>query len=285
MTNPFFGAKRAPEPIQVLEGQGFKVEINLPPALKSRSWGGAEVELSLPPYARTPAFSVDSIDAPSSFVRSNGITNSYVFGVRANTGLWLDFNRNSGNSHDVAVVISAQGINAITGTKTDSFDLEQFAGGTPPQNYLCSTGSPNGGFWLDGFMAADGVVRQWVFTEDLVRGVARNLIGGQAVQAIGLAFYKSRAPKPHRPGFRGQEMKSLEPILGASSAPSSRQIDVAAGARIKQRVDRDPKHLSYWEKNPSAIMILYYVADEELSGMVNRRQQEEGFLTGMPTGN
>jgi hypothetical protein len=202
----------------------------------------------------------------------------------------LDFNRNSENSHDVAVVISAQGINAITGKKTDSFDLEQFAGGTPPQNYLCSTGSPHGGFWLDGFMAADGVVRQWVFTEDLVRGVARNLIGDQAVQAIGLAFYKSRARKPHRPVYRGRRgMESLESMtFGAPSTRSaSRQIDVAAGARIKQRVDRDPQHLSYWEQNPSAIMILYYVADEELSGMVagNRRQQEEGFLTGMPTGN
>ena len=288
---PFFGAKPAPAPIQVLDVNGFKVEINLPPALKSQSYGGAEVELSLPPYARTPGFSVDSIDAPSNFERSNGITKSFVFGVRPNTGLWLDFNRNSENSHDVAVVISAQGINAITGKKTDSFTLEQFAGGTPPQNYLCSTGSPYGGFWLDGFMAADGVVRQWVFTEDLARGVARNVIGDQAVQAIGLAFYQSRALKP-RPAFRGTSrgLESLESMtLGASSTRSfsPKSIDVAAGARIKQRVDRDPQHLSHWEQSPSAVMILYYVADQELSAMVagNRRPQEDGFLTGMPTGN
>lgn len=293
MTSPFFGAKAPAQPIQIIEVNGCKVQINCPPALKSRHDYGHEVEQYLPPYRQVPAFSVDSLTSlPACYARSQGNEASFIFGVEPNTGLWLDFNANRENTHDLAVLISAQGINAITGKKTDSFALEQNRGGQPPQNYLCSTGSPYGGFWLDGFMAADGVVRQFIFTEEVARGVAANIIGADRVQAIGLAFFQSVNPKP-RPAYRsrgglesfGGGLLSMSPE--SATRGMSKSIEIGAGARIKQRVDADPKDLSYWNPSPVAVVTLYYVGKDDLSACVasSRPSQGEGFLKDIPHGN
>ena len=69
----------------------------------------------------------------------------------------------------------------------------------PPQNYLATTGTPVGMFWLDGFRTAEGQVKQYILTAEEIKGVAAQIIGDQRVFAIGVAFYKSKLPKPLPP--------------------------------------------------------------------------------------
>lgn len=199
-------------------GGGLAAAFHLPPASKSdRDRDGNEIEQRLPPAARQPVYRVEDYAAcPTDWMHGSKDAASYFVRVEPEKGMWLDFNRCCYDTHDVAVVVSVQGLNPLTGRKADAMRLEQYKGKCPvhdadlqqdrlcskcgfkwpPQNYLATTGTPYGQFWLDGFRAADGVVRQWVFTEDELKGVAAKKLGKDRVFAIGIAFYRSRKPKP-----------------------------------------------------------------------------------------
>jgi len=148
------------------------------------------------------------------------MASSYFLGVKEDYGMWLDFNECSYHTHDVAIVISIQGINPITGQKMvgdNPLRLEQYhkkcpIHGTffkqdrfceecgfkwPGQNYLATTGTPEMKLWLDGFRSSDGKVRQYIITEDKMRGVASQMIGEDRVFAIGIAYYLSKNKKPN----------------------------------------------------------------------------------------
>ena len=143
-----------------------------------------------------------------------------ILGVEKDHGMWLDFNECFYHTHDVAVVISIQGINPITGQKMvaeKALRLEQYHKKCPihnvayqqdrycekcgfkwpGQNYLATTGTPEMRLWLDGFRTPEGTVRQYIFTEDEMRGVASQLIGKERVFAIGIAYYLSKNKKPY----------------------------------------------------------------------------------------
>jgi hypothetical protein len=129
--------------------------------------------------------------------------------------MWLDFNYNYSHSHHVAVVVSIQGVNPITGQATKQLRLEQYRERCPVhdtpfgqdrfceqcnykwdgQNYISSNSTPRGLFWIDGFRHANGVVRQYIFTKESCKGVAAQVIGEDRVFAIGIAFYLSKEPK------------------------------------------------------------------------------------------
>jgi hypothetical protein len=196
---------------------GLSVVLNMPPALKQRFVGGKEVAQELPPYNVRPAFKVDDYEAaPANWMRGGPDAASFFVPVREGHGLWLDFNANHAHTHHVAVVISVQGINTISGLEAHDPFLEQYRERCPkhdkplgegrfceecgymwnPQNYLAGNATPRGMFWLDGFWAEDGVTRQYILTEDELRGVASQVIGDKAVFAIGIAFFLSKEPKP-----------------------------------------------------------------------------------------
>jgi hypothetical protein len=200
----------------VMQVNGLNCILNMPPAIKQQFIDGQELTCNLPPYNRRSAFVVDEYPAcPPNWMRGSGEVSSYFVPVLSEHGLWLDFNENRHHTHDIAVVVSIQGINAITGQKTDKLRLEQYKKKCPihkkifghekfceecgfkwpAQNYLASNVTPNGYFWLDGFRSQDGEVRQYIFTEEVVRGVAAQLIGEERVFAIGIAFYLSKEPK------------------------------------------------------------------------------------------
>lgn len=173
---------------------------------------------SLPPYHQKQAFLVDKFPAcPQNWVRSEGNLKSYFVPVTEGHGMWLDFNHTlQSNPYDVALVVSVQGINAITGLPCSDTHLEQYVEscpkhGTkfgpdrfcakcnykwPKQNYLCSTGQPLGQLWIDGFRAADGVIRQYVLTLDKMRGVANAIVGENRVFAIGVSCFLSKQQRP-----------------------------------------------------------------------------------------
>jgi len=188
--------------------------VNTPPASTSNNAG-------LPPYAPRGGFLVDEYPAcPKSWLRSKGSQASYFVGVDEGTGLWLDFNDTLVRTpQHVAMVISIQGVNAITGMACEDAQLEQYVEQCPKhkkefgpnrfcaecnfkwpkQNYLCSTGTPNGALWIDGFRAADGIIRQYVFTKQKERGVANAIIGENRVFALGISCFLSKNARPEPP--------------------------------------------------------------------------------------
>lgn len=211
------------------------LQINLPAALKGREIHG------LPPYAKTSAYLVDDYElCPASWPRSKGLTASYFVGVKENHGMWLDFNRVFAHDHHVAVVVSIQGINPLTGRRTDKLEMERYPDSDAVeeewlrgyQNYLATSSTPNGLMWIDGFRSKDGIVRQYVFTKDESKGVAAQLIGEDRVFAIGAAFFVSKEPKP--PGER-RSWPGVSPyLIDHSFWPSSQPHDsVTYGSSLK----------------------------------------------------
>jgi len=189
----------------------FSCGFNMPNAIKG------EGSHRLPPYAKRMPFLVDEYPAcPNSWMKSEGRVKSFFVAVEEGKGMWLDLNDNANLDRHVAVVISIQGINPITGLPCKDAQLEQYIDSCPKhkkkfgpdryckecgfkwpkQNYLATTGTPNGAFWLDGFKAADGIVRQYILTAEKMRGVASNIIGEDRVYAVGLSFFLAKGKKP-----------------------------------------------------------------------------------------
>jgi len=198
---------------------GCSVSFNMPQALHDST-----LVQGLPPYHRRQAYLVDEYPAcPTEWLRSSGRIKSYFVPIVEGRGMWLDFNSClRGVPQHVAIVVSVQGINAITGLPCKDAQLEQYRDQCPThkkdfgpdrfcadcghkwpkQNYLASTCTPPGGLWLDGFRAEDGTVRQYVLTEQKTRGVANALIGGDRVHALGLSFFLSKEVRPRAPAVR-----------------------------------------------------------------------------------
>ena len=213
---------------------GFSCGLNTPPALKGEGTHG------LPPYCKRMPYLVDKYPAcPSDWMRSEGKIKSYFVPVKEGAGMWLDFNDNMTKTNNVAVVISVQGINPITGLPCKDAQLEQYIEECPKhktkfgpdryckkcdykwpkQNYLSTTSTPNGSFWLDGFRSIDGIVRQYVLTSDKMKGVASNIIGKDRVFAIGISFFTSKEKKPVRTEvLRGNILGLVSPSYCSSSS-------------------------------------------------------------------
>lgn len=192
--------------------------FNMPEGLKSIGSGDSEIEHALPPHHARIPYLVDKYPAcPKHWSRSEGKLMSYVVPIIEGRGMWLDFNHTLANTEmHVAIVISVQGINPVTGLQCKDTQLEQYIETCPKhsekfgpdrfckacnfkwpkQNYVASTGTPEGQLWLDGFRAADGVIRQYILTAEKARGVANAVIGEQRVFAIGLSFFLSKTTRP-----------------------------------------------------------------------------------------
>ena len=197
----------------------FESTLHMPKKLNQIIKNGKEIPQMLPPRNARSAYPVDSYPAcPDSWMNGSDIAGSYFVGVEEDEGMWLDFNKCCDLDRDVAVVISVQGVNPITGKKTDTLRLEQYKKKCPihdidfqqdnycpdcdfdwpDQNYLSTAGTPLGNLWLDGFRRPDGTVRQYIFTAEEMKGIASQLIGKDKVYAIGIAFYYSKDKKPKK---------------------------------------------------------------------------------------
>jgi hypothetical protein len=192
---------------------GVSCVFNSPKAVKGEKVSG------LPPYAPRKAYMVDEYPGcPDSWMHGSSKANSYFVPIASEHGMWLDFNQCFNHTHHIAVLVSVQGVNPITGMPLidGPMRLEQYRTRCPkhdkefgaelyceecgykwaPQNYLSTTCTPNGLLWLDGFRADDGTVRQYYFTEEECKGIAAQIIGDKRVYAIGIAFYQSKLLKP-----------------------------------------------------------------------------------------
>lgn len=199
-----------------MESNGFFCGFNMPDALITTKENDMEIAHQLPPYKKRSSFLVeDYASCPKTWMKSQGKLTSFFVPIQEGKGMWLDFNKNSEKQYDVAIVVSIQGVNAITGLPCNDHNLEQYSEKCPKhkilfganrfcsecgynwsrQNYLCTTGTPNGELWLDGFRAANGAIQQYILTEQTMKGVASNIIGEQRVYAIGISYFYSKYPK------------------------------------------------------------------------------------------
>jgi len=212
-----------------MKHNGFSVGLNTPNALSG------DQTFNLPPYAPQKPFLVDKYPAcPKNWMRSEGKTKSFFVPVIEGKGMWLDFNENEKHTHHVAIVISIQGVNPITGMPCNDAHMEQYIEQCPKhkisfgpdryckkcnykwpkQNYICTTGTPNGLLWIDGFRTVDGIVRQYILTKERIKGVASHIIGKDRVYAIGLSFFvsKEKKPQPSDSDILIQTTKTCNPI-------------------------------------------------------------------------
>jgi hypothetical protein len=294
-----------PRGFTTMEVNGLRCEINMPPATKSRFDGrGEELTQGLARYAKTDVYRVDDFpNCPEHWQRSDssrGIVSCFML-AKADHMVWIDLTMNGSHTHHVAALFSAQGVNAVTGQKVEPpVRLEQYDRNTPPkgwkggkdwpeQNYIATTCS--GPLWRDGFRAKDGKTREFVFTEDMARDVATAVIGAEErVEAFGVALFLSKEPRP-RPVYRSrgalESTGDAPQFLGATR--SAKSLGVGAGAVVNQTVTRDPNRLDFWQDEPSALFIVYYVGAEEFQRITGsapgRSGGDEGFLGGTPVGN
>jgi hypothetical protein len=210
-------------------------------------------KFGLPPYAKRMSFLVDDFPAcPENWMRSEDKLKSYFVAVKEGMGMWLDFNGCADHEHDVAIVISIQGINPITGLPCNDPQLEQYVDKCPKhdkkfeenrhccecgfdwpkQNYITTTATPNGKLWIDGFKSAEGVVRQYILTEEKMKGVASNVIGKDRVYAIGLSFFISKATRRVR---LDKEMKRLEKIKAKEEKIKAKET------RILEKIQKETR--------------------------------------------
>ena len=194
--------------------------LHIAPKLERKFNGDVEIAHSLPPGRPVDVYAVDEYHGcPANWMHGSDIVSSYFLEVIEGSGMWLNFNDCAHHTHDVAIVVSIQGVNPITGQKMvgeEKLRLEKYETKCPvhdvefqqdrfcpecgykwpAQNYISTTGTPWGSLWIDGFRNADGSVRQYIFTEEEMKGVASQKLGDERVFAIGIAFYLSKKKKP-----------------------------------------------------------------------------------------
>lgn len=209
-----------------MESNGFYCGFNMPEALDLED---GEMQ-GLPPYNWRSSFLVDEYPAcPKDWLRSEGRMTSHFVPIQDGKGMWLDFNKNKDQKYELAIVVSVQGVNAITGMPCKDVQLEQYIDSCPvhnkpfganrlceecgykwpKQNYISTTGTPSGQLWIDGFRAANGAVQQYILTEKTMNGVASNILGSERVYAIGVSFFLSKTAKPE-PVYGGCTFRSID---------------------------------------------------------------------------
>jgi len=249
-----------------MKSNGMFVGLNTPEALKSEDFNHG-----LPPYARRKSFLVDEYPAcPKNWMQSEGTLASYFVPVKEGNGMWLDFNKNYDHDYDVAIVISIQGVNPISGLPCKDEYLEQYIECCPKcetpfkpdrlcekcnirypkQNYIATTTTPKGKLWLDGFRSLEGIVRQYILTAEKMRGVASNVkgVGSNRVFAIGVSFFLSKEKKPV------YESSSSSSSWGfPCSSSSSSSIGSASSSSIPDAYEDDDDDYTYLDMDFESI--------------------------------
>lgn len=158
--------------------------------------------------------------------------------------MWLNFT-NRGPSYDidfpVAVKIAAGKINAVSGEAWTNGLLSS------QQDYLVSPSQP----WLDGFAVAPGVIRQFVA---MPLGKGCTVEGQVTGEEVWGGLQISVTPlKPERwEAYRRQseeEASQSRPMLceSVSMSVSSNAMGLAAGGKMRQRIERDPFGARAWD--------------------------------------
>jgi hypothetical protein len=161
---------------------------------------------SLPPGKPLSVYHSDSFKCyPDHWMKGPGV---FVIPVKPNKGIWFNFRMN--DELNTAVIMTVKGCNPITGLQTSGFHLERYDNKCPKHNCdfqadrfcpECNYKWPDRNYlsmsplWWDGWIT-NGSVRQFFFTEELMRDIATHMIGKEnTVPAFGFAFYSPKEPR------------------------------------------------------------------------------------------
>jgi len=207
----------------------------------------------LPPGTPVPAYVVDEHPAcPDNWEHGSDKASSYFVSLTAGKGMWFDFTVNAEHARHVAVVVSVQGLNPVTGKPITELCLVQHRKQCPvhkvdfqqdrycpkceykwpAQNYIATTTGET--LWIDGFRNESGTVRQYIISEEQAKGIAAQTEQRdkefKRVWAIGFAFYISKEPKPvvHRP-IQSMDKFGLGGGMKGMSMPMADCLECAKG--------------------------------------------------------
>ena len=214
----------------------------------------------LPPGTPLPVYQADAFKSyPESWMKGPGV---FVVPVSPNKGLWFDWRDNDENN--TAIIPTVKGCNPITGLQTTGFHLEKYENKCPKHGCdfqaerfcpECGYNWPDRGYvsgsplWWDGFRS-EGDVRQFFFTEEMMRDVATHMIGKEnTVPAFGFAFYSPKERrvsqvnniiyKTHHSDFNYITM----PLLRSSTYSSYEVKSKSRGIKLSKGMDSVPSAL------------------------------------------
>jgi hypothetical protein len=181
-----------------------------------------DLTFGLPPGTPLEVYHADAFKSyPENWMKGPGV---FVVPVKPNKGLWFDWRDN--DSNNTAIIPTVKGCNPITGLQTTGFHLEKYETKCPKHGcdfkaerfcIECGYKWPDRGYvsgnplWWDGFRSG-GDVRQFFFTEEMMRDVATHMIGKEnTVPAFGFAFY---SPKERRASASTITRGSIYHIIG-----------------------------------------------------------------------
>ena len=221
---------------RIMDINGFYVSI-MRADKKSDDNGG------LPPGIPIPVLPVDFLKSkPDFWIGGQG---SYVCPIESDWALWFNWTM---NKRDVSILTSVKGMNPLTGQRINGLGLEQYVENCPVHNTvlqhgrfcpLCNFKWPNQNyisnpnpFYLDGFRSADGVVRQFYFTEDMAKSVPEKVIGkDDTVPAFGFCFYNLKEQTANYE--EGKRLKNKFPVEFTRSQPRCVRPALFDGESIK----------------------------------------------------
>jgi hypothetical protein len=159
----------------------------------------------------------------------------YVVAAWPQEALWIRFD--SLHEEWSAVQVGAGGLNALTGEPFPA----PLSG--DPQNYLVVPEQP----WLDGVLAAEGLVRQFV------------AVSGRQANAIGPGTIHLRVFAPKRKLRRPAPAIETEGVMG-----------IGGGGLIRQKVYPDPFGVSVWRRQPAAEIAIDLLAPEDFRALTGQ---------------
>ncbi|WP_373500591.1 hypothetical protein [Desulfococcus sp.] len=165
--------------------------------------------------------------------------------------LWIGFR--GAAWHPSAVVVSAGGVNVLTG------EIAGAASGSGgkilddgPQNYIVAPLQP----WLDGFNTGDGTIRQFVAMPlGLGYTLEASLTGRERRGGIHITVFEARpgrfpdTPPPEMPHEK-------RPMAGLGGLGSPR-MGLGAGGVMRQRIHPDPHGLDAWDPGTCGEIVIH----------------------------
>lgn len=70
-----------------------------------------------------------------------------------------------------------------------------------------------------------------------------------------------------------RSMQRSEPVVTVNALAAQEQLEIAAGARIRQDIGVDPQELSYWEAEPSGMIYVNYVSTKVAEAILEKGQR------------
>lgn len=183
---------------------------------------------------------------------------AYFIAINENEAVWLSFQALT----PVAILVSAGGVNAVTG--------EHFKEILEEKSYLVSPPQP----WLDGWKGQDNEIYQFVSAETGEGRTISEQLNTNS-QALIISVFKPKdislvqqyVPRPHQKWCDSDYGKEY---CCAAAAPSiCREVGLGKGGRIQQKIYEDPHGLDVWNKEADKTVKIYLInasAFSEITG-------------------